>query len=371
MRRIRLGMVGGGQGAFIGAVHRIASRLDDAFTLVAGALSADPLRARVSGLEIGLVPDRRYGSHTAMFAAEARRPDGIEAVSIVTPNHLHAPVAQAALEAGVHVICDKPLTSTLAEAELLQALAASSERIFAVTYNYSAYPMIRQARAMVASGQLGEIRVIQAQYAQGWLADDLEQSGQKQAAWRTDPSKSGAGGAIGDIGTHAFHLMGFVSGLQPAFALADLQAHVPGRRLDDNAHVLLRYGQGARGMLWASQVAHGHENDLQLSIYGSLGGLSWAQETPDRLWFTQAGADPRLITRGGAGMGPDAARMSRIPAGHPEGYLEAFAGIYAEIARGIRGEASVFPDIADGVAGLRFVAATVASSAEGGVWMPL
>jgi predicted dehydrogenase len=361
MRRIRLGMVGGGQGAFIGAVHRIAARIDDAFVLVAGALSSDPERARRSGHEIGLDPARCYASHAAMFAAEAARDDGIEAVAIVTPNHLHAPVARAALQAGLHVICDKPLTTTVAEAEALVALAAESGRVFAVTYNYSGYPMVRQARAMVAQGLLGDLRVVRAQYAQAWLADALEQTGQKQAAWRTDPARSGAGGAIGDIGTHAYHLMRFVTGLRPLSVLAELHAHVPGRLVDDDAHVLLRYAGGARGSIWVSQVAHGHENDLRLAVYGTLGGLEWAQEAPDRLWFTPAGGERRLITRGGPGMGPEAARMSRIPAGHPEGYLEGFAGIYAEIARGIRGEEAVFPDVRDGAEGVRFVAACVQS----------
>ncbi len=346
MRRIRLGMVGGGQGAFIGAVHRIAARIDDAFVLVAGALSPDPDRARQSGIDIGLDPARSYGSYADMFAAEAGREDGIEAVAIVTPNHMHAPVARAALGAGLHVICDKPLTTTVVEAEALALLAAASGRIFAVTYNYSGYPMVRQARAMVAQGLLGKLRVVRAQYAQAWLAEDLESTGQKQAAWRTDPARTdpartGAGGAIGDIGTHAYHLLQFVTGLRAEAVLADLQSHVPGRRVDDNAHVLLRYPGGARGTIWASQVAHGHENDLRFGVYG---------------------------TRGGPGMGAEAARMSRIPAGHPEGYLEGFAGLYAEIARAIRGEAAVFPDVADGVDGVRFVASVVRSSREGGGW---
>lgn len=371
MRKVRLGMVGGGQGAFIGAVHRIAARLDDTFTLVAGALSSDPDRARSSGLELGLDPARCYSSYAEMFAAEAVHADGIEAVSIVTPNHIHAPVARAALAAGLHVICDKPLTTSVAEADALATLAKASGKIFAVTYNYSAYPMVRQARAMIAAGVLGELRVVQARYAQAWLADNLEATGQKQAGWRTDPARSGAGGAIADIGTHAFHLLGFVTGQQPESVLAVLQAHVTGRRVDDNAQVLLRYASGASGMLWASQVAHGHENDLRIGIYGSAGGLEWAQETPDRLWFTPDGGETRLLTRGGRGMGAEAARMSRIPAGHPEGYLEGFAGLYAEIARGIRGEPSVFPDIDDGVAGVRFVAAAVASSSRGGVWVQL
>jgi predicted dehydrogenase len=368
--RIRLGMVGGGQGAFIGAVHRIAARLDDQFHLVCGALASDPTRALVSADALGL---RGYASYAAMFAAEAARPDGMQAVVIVTPNHLHVPVARAALAAGFHVICDKPLAATLAEAE---SLAVPNGRIFAVTYNYSAYPMIRQARAMVAAGALGALRVVQIEYAQAWLAADLESTGQKQADWRTDPARTGPGGAIGDIGTHAFHLAGFVSGLAPDALLADLHRMVPGRRVDDNAHILLRYPGGARGMLWASQVAHGHENDLRLRLYGEAGGLEWRQEEPDWLWFTPAGEAKHLPTRGGAGAGPEAGRMSRIPAGHPEGYLEGFAGLYSEIAATIRNgglppEGVTFPTLADGVAGVRFVDAAVRSSAAGGVWTPL
>ena len=371
MRRIRLGMVGGGQGAFIGAVHRIAARLDDAFVLVAGALSSDPERARLSGLDLGLEAARSYGSYSEMFAAEAARVDGIEAVAIVTPNHMHAPVARAALAAGIHVICDKPLTTTVDEANSLVALAQASGRIFAVTYNYSGYPMIRQARAMVAQGLLGDLRVVRAQYAQAWLADDLESTGQKQAAWRTDPDRTGAGGAIGDIGTHAYHLLHFVTGQSPSALLADLQAHVPGRRVDDNAHILLRYPSGARGTIWASQVAHGHENDLRIALYGTAGGLEWAQEEPDRLWFTPSGGERRLMTRGGPGMGPEAARLSRIPAGHPEGYLEGFAGLYGEIARAISGEPSEYPGVTDGADGVRFVDAAVRSSQQGAVWQAL
>ena len=370
MRPIRLGMVGGGQGAFIGAVHRMAARLDGAFELVCGALSSDPARALESGEAIGL--PRSYGSYDAMFAAEAARADGMEAVAIVTPNHVHARVALAAIEAGLHVICDKPLTSTLADAEMLADAAGRSGQVFAVTYNYSGTPMVRQARAMVAEGRLGAVRVVQVEYAQGWLAGDVEATGNKQAAWRTDPAQSGAGGAIGDIGTHAFHLAGFVTGVQPEAVLADLSAAIPGRRLDDNAQVLLRYAGGARGMLWASQVAVGHANDLRLRVYGEAGGLEWRQEDPERLRFTPIGEATQVLIRGGAGIGPDAARVSRVPGGHPEGYLEAFATIYAEVARAIRGETGAdYPGVADGLAGVRFVAASVASSANGGVWTPV
>jgi predicted dehydrogenase len=314
-----------------------------------------------------------------MARREARLRDGIEAVAIVTPNHMHWPVAKAFLKRGVHVICDKPLTATLADAKKLAALAAQSPAVFVLTHNYSGHPMVRQAREMVASGALGAIRVVQAEYAQGWLADPLEATGQKQAGWRTDPARSGAGGAIGDIGTHAFHLAGYVTGLEAEALCADLTAFVPGRRLDDDARVLLRYGGGARGMIWASQVAVGCENGLRLRVFGEMGALDWAQESPDVLFFTPKGEPTRRITRGGAGAGPAAARVTRTPFGHPEGYLEAFATIYAEAARLIRArQAGVAPDpaahaptAADGLAGVAFVDACVRSSAKGGVWVKL
>ncbi len=376
MDRVRLGMVGGGQGAFIGGVHRIAARLDDAYALVCGALSADPARARESGLALGLDPARSYTSYAAMFAAERPRPDGMEAVAIVTPNHLHHPVACAALDAGFHVICDKPLATSVAEADDLVQRTAAVRRIFAVTYNYSGYPMVRQARAMVARGDIGKLRVVQVEYPQGWLAGPLEASGQKQAAWRTDPARSGPGGAISDIGSHAFHLACFVTGDAPQSVLADLTTFVPGRRVDDNAHVLLRFAGGARGMLWASQVAHGHANALKLRVYGEGGALAWAQEEPDRLWFTPADEPTRLLTRGGAGMMPEAARVARIPGGHPEGYLEGFAALYTEIAHAIRAARAgepvpaevTFPTVTDGALGVRFIAACVRSSSEGARW---
>ncbi len=368
--RIRLGMVGGGEGAFIGAVHRIAARLDGQFELVCGAFAAAPRRALASADALGV---RGYANYQAMFDAEACRPEGMQAVVIVTPNHLHIPVARAALAAGFHVICDKPLAATLEEA---QSLRVPAGRVFAITYNYSASPMIRQARAMVAAGALGAIRVVQVEYAQAWLAENIESTGQKQAEWRTDPVRTGPGGAIGDIGTHAFHLAGFTTGLAPDALLADLHRMVPDRRVDDNAHILLRYPSGARGMIWASQIAHGHDNDLRLRLYGEAGSLEWHQEEPDRLWHTPAGEPKRLITRAGAGAGPEAARMSRVPPGHPEGYLEAFAGLYSEIAATIRNggtppEGASFPTLADGLAGVRFVDTAVRSSAAGGVWLAL
>jgi predicted dehydrogenase len=297
--RIRLGMVGGGQGAFIGAVHRLAARMDDQYEFVAGALSADPRKARASGKELGLARDRIYGSFAEMAVAEAQRDDGIEAVAIVTPNHVHFPAAKAFIEAGIHVICDKPVTLSLKEAVTLEKLLAKNRNvIFALTHNYSGYPMIRQAKAMVAAGELGDIRLVQGEYPQDWLTTALEQTGQKQADWRTDPKRSGAGGCIGDIGTHTYQLMCDVSGLKARELSADLTSFVKGRKLDDNAHVMLRFNRGAKGMLWASQVAPGNENGLKLRVYGTKGGLEWTQADPNYLWYTPFGEPKRLITRG-------------------------------------------------------------------------
>ncbi|MGB3387193.1 MAG: Gfo/Idh/MocA family oxidoreductase [Pseudaminobacter sp.] len=375
--RIRLGMVGGGQGAFIGAVHRIAARIDDQFELVAGALSSDPARAKASAAEIGIAADRSYGSYEEMAKAEAARPDGIEAVSIVTPNHVHAPAARAFLEAGIHVICDKPMTTTVKEAEELVALVEKTGKVFVLTHNYTGYPMIRQARAMVAAGELGEIRLVQAEYPQDWLTERAELAGSKQAEWRTDPKRSGAGGSIGDIGTHAYNLAAFVSGLETEELLAQLTTFVPGRLLDDDVQILLRYKGGARGMLWASQVAVGNENGLKLRVYGTKGGLEWTQADPNYLWFTRFGEPRQLLTRAGAGAWPQAARVSRIPSGHPEGYLEGFATIYAEAARAIRAartdaapeEGTLYPTVRDGLAGMRFIEAAVSSSSADNIWI--
>ncbi len=377
--RIRLGMVGGGQGAFIGAVHRIASRIDDQYDLVAGCFSATAEKSKASGADLGIDPARAYASFAEMARREARRKDGIEAVAIVTPNHMHAPVALEFLKRGIHVICDKPLTATLPEAKKLAKAVAASTSIFALTHNYTGYPMVRHARAMIAAGELGDIRLVQVEYAQDWLATDLEASGQKQAGWRTDPAQSGAGGSTGDIGTHAFNLAGFVTGLSLESLAADLQAFVPGRRVDDNGHVLLRYQGGARGMLWCSQVATGCENALRLRVYGTRAGMSWAQEDPNYLWVTPLGEPRRLMTRGGAGANAAAARVTRIPPGHPEGYLEGFANIYAEAARAIiarRSGAALdddvsFPGIKEGLEGVAFVDACVRSSKRNGAWVAL
>ena len=375
--RIRLGMVGGGQGAFIGAVHRIAARMDGEYDLVAGAFSSQPKRALESALELGVARERAYGTYEEMVAAEARRDDGIEAVSIVTPNHLHAPIATAFLEAGIHVICDKPLTSTLEDARTLARAAHRSGLVFVLTHNYTGYPMVRQARAMVGAGKLGTVRVVQVEYPQDWLTEPLEKTGQKQATWRTDPKQSGAGGCIGDIGTHAYNLATFVTGLQLESLAAELSTFVKGRRLDDNVQILLRFKGGARGTLWASQIAPGNENGLRIRIYGDKGGLEWKQEDSNYLWFTAYGEPKQLITRGGAGSGPESARVSRIPSGHPEGYLEGFANIYAEAARAIRaaregrtpGSEVIYPTVDDGVKGMEFIDAAVRSSKGGGVWV--
>lgn len=373
--RIRLGMVGGGQGAFIGAVHRLAARMDDQYEFVAGALSSSPERSRASGLELGLAPDRIYTDYREMAKAEASRKDGIEAVAIVTPNNIHVPAAKAFIEAGIHVICDKPLALSLKEAKSLETLLKKKNVVFALTHNYSGYPMIRQAREMVAKGELGQIRLVQAEYPQDWLTEDIEKSGQKQAAWRTDPKQSG-GGAIGDIGTHAYQLACFVSGLTLDELSADMTSFVKGRKVDDNVNVMLRFKNGARGMLWASQVAPGNENGLRLRVYGTKGGLDWTQADPNYLWFTPFGQEKRLITRGGAGSGATAGRVTRVPPGHPEGYLEGFANIYTEAARAIIARRAAkkpdkdvnFPGIEDGVAGMAFIEACKKSSAKNGKW---
>jgi predicted dehydrogenase len=375
--KIRLGMVGGGQGAFIGAVHRLAARMDDEYEFVAGALSADPKKAQASGRDLGLSADRIYSDYKAMAKAEAKRADGIEVVAIVTPNHMHYPIAKAFIDAGIHVICDKPVTLNLKEAKALQAqLARKKNLVFALTHNYSGYPMIRQAREMVASGLLGEIRLAQGEYPQDWLTTDLEKTGQKQAAWRTDPKRSGAGGCVGDIGTHTYQLLTNVTGLSLKELSADLTSFVKGRALDDNAHVMLRFKNGAKGMIWASQVAPGNENGLKIRVFGTKGGLEWTQADPNYLWYTPFGESKRLLTRGGAGAGASAGRVTRIPPGHPEGYLEGFANIYTEAARAIKAARGgkkpskdvEFPGIEDGVAGMAFIEACVSSSRKNGKW---
>lgn len=376
-RKLRLGMVGGGRGAFIGAVHRMAARLDDKWEMVAGALSADPDNARASAADLGIAPERGYAGWEEMLAGETARDDRIDAVSIVTPNHLHFPVARAFLEAGIAVICDKPMTLTLDEALALVKVADASGCDFVLTQNNTGYPMVRQARAMVADGTLGEIRVIRTSYVQDWLTTALDAEGQKQAAWRTDPDRAGAGGSIGDIGVHAFNLAAFISGLELDAVCADLQSYVPGRRLDDNANVLLRYRNGATGTLWTSQVAPGNYNRLSIGVYGTKGGVEWVGEDNDNLHYTPLGEPTRIITRGGPGARDVANAGTRMPPRHPEGYIEGFANIYsnaAEIiwarreARDPDSFATSLPTVRDGARGLAFIEACVRSSRNGAVW---
>ncbi len=380
-RRLRVGMVGGGRDAFIGAVHRLAIRLDDRIQLVAGALSSDPERARLSAADIGIAADRAYSSYQEMARAEAARADGIEAVVIVTPNHLHAPVAKAFLEAGIDVICDKPLSATLAQAEELAAVAAKSGLVFAVTFNNTGYAMVREARSLIASGALGKIRIIRADYIQDWLTLPIDADGQKQAEWRTDPERAGRAACLADIGVHAFNLARFVTDMVPNEVAADLTTFVPGRRLDDNAHVMMRYAGGARGVLVASQVSPGNYNRLSLKVYGEKAGLEWFAHEPEVLRFSPFGEPTRILTRGGPGVGAAAASVSRMPAEHPEGYVEGFANLYRDAAALIVARragrtpdpalVAAVPSIHDGLAGMRFIEAAVDSHENGGTWTTL
>jgi len=379
-RRIRLGMVGGGPGAFIGAVHRIAARMDDHYELVAAALSSDPARSRAGAQDLHIAPDRAYASYTEMAAAEAKRADRTEAVAIVTPNNMHYPMAKTFLEAGFHVICDKPLTTTVQEALDLAAIVKRTGLIFGLTHNYTGYPMVRQARQMIADGQLGKIRLVQVEYAQDWLATPLEQTGQKQAAWRTDPAQSGAAGSLGDIGTHAYNIACFVTGLHCREIAADVSIFVPGRRLDDNVQLMLRFAEGAKGALWASQVATGNANNLRLRVYGEKAGLEWHQEEPNTLQFAKLNGTPEILRRPWPGGDSPAAHASRIPAGHPEGYLEGFAQLYTDLAEQIvaRREnrepsptSMLVPTVEDGLDGMRFIAATLESSKRNAAWVNL
>lgn len=374
-RRLRLGMIGGGPGAFIGAVHRIAARLDDRYELVAAALSSDAERS-LSGAEQLHIP-RAYRSFAEMALAESKRTDGIEVVSIVTPNHLHYSIAKTFLEAGIHVICDKPLTTTLADALDLEKTVQKTGLVFGLTHNYTGYPMIRQARAMTLAGELGRIRVVQVEYPQDWLSTPLEKTGQKQAEWRTDPARSGPGGCLGDIATHAFNVVCFVTGLSCEEVAAELTTFVPGRLLDDNVEVMLRLSQGAKGALWASQVAPGNENNLRLRVYGEKAGLEWHPADPNELWFTPLGEPRRTIRRGGAGAGPSASHATRIPAGHPEGYLEGFAQLYNDLSEQIiakqegrqpKPESLIVPGVSDGVDGVRFMTAVLESVRHNSAW---
>ncbi|RDL45481.1 gfo/Idh/MocA family oxidoreductase [Marinomonas piezotolerans] len=379
-KRIRIGMVGGGDGAFIGAVHRIAARIDDGFELVAGALSSAPERALASALRLGIDPERAYTSFATMAEQEKQREDGIQAVVIVTPNHMHYPVAKAFLEQGIHVICDKPVTKDLNEALALKTLVEKSGAFFALTHNYTGYPLVRHAKHLVDTNVLGALRVIQVEYAQDWLSNPAENTDNKQAKWRTDPEKSGMAGCLGDIGTHAFNLACFISGQKVKQVSADLTAFVNGRRLDDNVHTMLRFDGGVKGMLWSSQVAPGNENGLKIRLYGEKAGIEWSQESPNELWLSVLNEPTQKITRAGHGAGDEANRLSRVPAGHPEGYLEGFANLYLDIASAIHAIESgasadtvqgLIPSIDDGVDGMRFITAVLASSASNSAWQPL
>ncbi len=383
-RKIRYGMIGGGRGAFIGAVHRIAANIDGQIELVAGAFSSDPDKSKASGQDLFLDPARCYGSYQEMLAGEKARPtaDRIDFVAIVTPNHVHFPAAKAALEAGFHVLSDKPATFDLAEAKELAKIVKKTDLLYGLTHNYTGYPLVKEARFLVASGKLGKIRKVVVEYPQGWLATKIEASGQKQAAWRTDPKRSGAAGCIGDIGTHAENLAEYITGLQISELAADLTAFVKGRKLDDDGNVLLRFQGGAKGVLHSSQISVGEENNLNIRVYGEKGGLEWHQNEPNTLlvkWLDQ----PMQVYRTANGyLSPAALAAGRTPPAHPEGYLEAFANIYKNFAAAVRARlekkklakndpATDYPKIEDGVRGMAFIEAVVASSKANAAWTKL
>lgn len=376
--RIRYAMVGGGRGAFIGAVHRIAARIDDRFELVAGALSANPDNAKASAADLHIAPDRAYSSYEEMIRAEKARPDGAQVVVIVTPNHMHFPVAKAALQAGMDVICDKPVTRTLEEALELEQLVKSSGCFFGLTHNYSGYPLVRHARELMAQGKLGKLRVVQVEYPQEWLTQAAGDDN-KQASWRTDPARSGLAGCLGDIGTHAFQLARFITNEPVKSVCADLASFVDGRQVDDNVHVLLRFANGAKGMLWSSQVAPGCENGLRIRVYGDKAGIEWAQENPNELWFSELNQPRQRITRRGDWLTGVPGQGVRTPGGHPEGYLEGFANLYKDFADILQARAqgkgqelqAWVPDIHTGVEGMRFINAVLTSSAADGAWTAL
>lgn len=374
-RRLRAGIVGGGSGAFIGAVHRIACELDSQALVVAGAMSSDPEKARQSAEAWYL--DRSYGDFRKMAAEEAARPDGIDFVIIATPNHMHFPVAKAFLEAGIHVVCDKPMTFTLEESQELVKIVEKSKLVFGLTHNYTGYPAVRQAREMVRKGEIGEIRKVLVEYIQDWLMDPIEQTGQKQAAWRTDPAKAGISNCVGDIGTHGENLLEYITGLRIKALCADLTAFVPGRQLDDDANMLLRLQNGGKGVLTCSQVACGEENNLNIRIYGTKAGLEWHQQNPNYLIVKPKGKGWETWGRGNGYMGEDARNATRTPSGHPEGYLEAFATVYKNVCADIRrvksGQAPQggYPTVADGLRGIQFVVKAVESSKKGATWVEM
>lgn len=381
-RKIRYGMIGGGRGAFIGGVHRIAAAIDGQTELVCGAFSSDPQRSRDSGADLFLPPERCYGTYQEMMEKEAALPEDerMDFVAIVTPNHVHFPAAKAALEAGFHVLSDKPATFDLAEAKELGALVGETGRLYGLTHNYTGYPLVKEARDMVAAGKLGKIRKIVVEYPQGWLATRLEASDQKQAAWRTDPKRSGAAGCVGDIGTHAENLAEFITGLRISELAADLTAFVDGRLLDDDANMLLRFENGAKGVLHCSQISVGEENGLNIRVYGEKGGLEWHQSEPNTLLVKWLDAPVQVLRTGNGYLGANAAAATRTPPSHPEGYLEAFANIYRNFTNHLRavidGEepdavALDYPKISDGIRGMAFIEAAVASSNNNAAWTKL
>lgn len=383
-RKLRMALVGGGQGSFIGRVHATAATLDLRAELVAGALSSDPARARASAADYGIDPARAYGSYEELLAGELALPadQRIDFISIATPNHTHYEIALKAVQAGFHVVCDKPMTFDLAQAEQLAAAVAKSRVVFAVTHNYTGYPLVRHAREMIRQGELGEIQAVRACYIQGWLRTRLEEENQKQAAWRTDPARSGAAGCFGDIATHAYNLARFVSGLKAEEISCQLRTFVPGRQLDDYGTALIRTRGGGLLSVTASQISHGRENDLFIEVDGTLGSLSWRQENPNELILRQNGQPHRIHTRDpNAGFMRDSGRAAcRLPAGHPEAFFEAFANIYTaafddmiRVATGapLDRDHPVYPDVRDGVEGMYFVQQAVASSRENARWLPL
>jgi predicted dehydrogenase len=378
-RKLRMGMVGGGKGAFIGAVHRMAANLDGEIELVCGAFSSDPQKSKETGEDLHLPADRVYGSFEEMIRKEKELPEGVrmDFISIVTPNHMHFPPAKLALENGFHVVCDKPVTFTLEEARELEKIVEKSGLLFALTHNYTGYPMVKEARDMVKSGKLGKIRKVVVEYPQGWLATKVEDTGSKQAGWRTDPSKSGKAGAMGDIGTHAENLAEYITGLKITELFADLTTFVEGRLLDDDGHVLLRFNNGAKGILMASQVSVGEENGLNIRVYGEKAGLKWRQEEPNTLIVTHLDKPVEYLRTGSGNLSTAAKTATRIPAGHPEGYLEAFANIYKYFAIALRArltgkepqkEYLDFPTVKDGVRGMIFIDSVVESSKNGEKW---
>jgi predicted dehydrogenase len=383
-RKLRMGLVGGGQGAFIGRVHATAAVLDNRAALVAGALSADPAKAKASAPDYDIRPERAYGSYQEMAAAESKLPatERIDFVSVATPNHTHFEIARTFAEAGFNVMCDKPLTYDLAQAEELAKIVQKTGVVFAVTHNYTGYPLIRQARDMVLGGELGEINAVRATYLQGWLRSRLEMENQKQASWRTDPKRSGAAGAFGDIGTHAYNLSRFVTGLLPDKVSCLLKTFVEGRALDDYGTAAIRYQNGALGTVTASQISHGRENDIWIEVDGTKGSLEWHQEEPNKMWFRVNGQPHRLYSRdpNAPYMTETAKASCRLPSGHPEAFLEAFANVYTAayadmVARAsgqkVDSSKSLYPNVADGVDGMNFVTQCVASSRQDGHWLPL